>query len=203
MNKNNAFVFVVGAAVGSLATWLYMKSKLDLVQAELNDLEEYYVRADDYDTEESAYVDDEAEDEAHDETVNGLHVKPDIMAYAKRAQEQGYVNYSGNTQPATTPKEVDNVERPYVISPEEFGEIGYSTMSLTYYKDEVLTDEDGDIIEDVDDIVGLDSLNTFGDYEEDSVFVRDDRRKVDYEILADERNYSDVFKTNPHLAEGE
>ena len=202
MNKNNVFVFVVGAAVGSLATWLYMKNKVDLLGADLNDLEEYYVRCDEYDSEEESPEDVEDE-ESHDETVNGLHVKPNIMEYAKRVQEQGYVDYSGNPKSATKPKEVDDVERPYVISPEEFGEIGYSTMSLTYYNDGVLTDEDGDIIEDVDDIVGRDSLDTFGDYEEDSVFVRDDRKKTDYEILADERNYSDVFKTDPHPAEGE
>lgn len=202
MNKNNVFVFVVGAAVGSLATWLYMKNKVELLQAELNDLEEYYVRCDEYDSEEEAPEDEEGE-EPHDETVNGLHVKPNIMEYAKRVQDQGYVDYSGNPKSAAKPKEVDDVERPYVISPEEFGEIGYSTMSLTYYNDGVLTDEDGDIIEDVDDIVGRDSLDTFGDYEEDSVFVRDDRKKTDYEILADERNYSDVFKTDPHPAEGE
>ena len=32
----------------------------------------------------------------------------------------------------------------------------------------------------------------FGEYEEDSVFVRDDERKIDYEILADTRNYHDL-----------
>lgn len=199
MNKNNLFVLVTGAAVGSLVTWLFMKEKIELLKAELMELEEYYVRCDEYDSEEPT----PEEEEAHDMTVNGLHVKPDIMEYAKRVQERGYVDYSGG-KPAVESKPVDNdVERPYVISPDEFGEIGYSQMSLVYYADGVLTDDDGDIIEDVDDIVGRDSLETFGDYEDDSVFVRDDCRKVDYEILADPRNYADVIKTNPHLAEGE
>lgn len=198
MNKNNLFVFVAGAAVGSLVTWMFMKEKIELLKAELDEMDEYYVRCDEYDSEESL----DEEEEAHDTTVNSLHVKPDIMEYAKRVQDRGYVDYSGG-KPAAEPKAEDNVERPYVISPEEFGEIGYDQVSLTYYADEVLTDQDGDIIEDVDDIVGRDSLETFGDYEDDSVFVRDDRRKVDYEILADPRHYTDVFKTNPHLAEGE
>lgn len=202
MNKNNLFVFVTGAAVGSLVTWLFMKEKLELLKAELQDMEEYYIRCDEYDSDEDIPT-APPEEEAHDTTVNGLHIKPDIMAYAKQVQDRGYVDYSGGKTLDSPETAYDNVERPYVISPDEFGEIGYDTKSLTYYNDKVLTDEDGDIIDDVDDIVGKDSLDTFGDYEDDSVFVRDDRRKVDYEILADPRNYSDVFKTNPHLTEDE
>ena len=43
-----------------------------------------------------------------------------------------------------------------------------------------------------DEIVGLDSLTHFGEYEDDSVFVRNDVMKCDYEILLDHRNYKDV-----------
>ena len=46
----------------------------------------------------------------------------------------------------------------------------------------------------MDEIVGEESLNHFGEYEDDSVFVRSDRLKCDYEILLDQRNYSDVVK---------
>ena len=82
---------------------------------------------------------------------------------------------------------------PYVISPDEFGnEFDYEEVSLTYYADGVLTDDQDNIIEDVEGLVGLDSLNHFGEYEDDSVFVRNDALQTDYEILADLRNYSDV-----------
>ena len=53
----------------------------------------------------------------------------------------------------------------------------------------------------MDEIVGKESLNHFGEYEDDSVFVRNDRLKRDYEILLDQRNYSDVVKTMPHRME--
>ena len=49
-------------------------------------------------------------------------------------------------------------------------------------------------IEDVDNIVGLDSLDTFGKYEDDSIYVRNDSLKCDYEILADNSNYSDIIE---------
>ena len=87
------------------------------------------------------------------------------------------------------------MEKPYVIDPNEFGECDYSTVSLTYYADDVLTyDEDDEIVVDRDDIVGNDAVNHFGEYEADSVFVRNDARKCDYEILYDQRNYHDIFK---------
>ena len=66
----------------------------------------------------------------------------------------------------------------------------------------VVLDEDDHIIDDVEDIVGEGFSKHFGEYEEDSVFVRNDGKKHDYEILKDFRLYSDVVKNNPHLSEG-
>ena len=86
------------------------------------------------------------------------------------------------------------MDEPYVISPEEFDENeDYNTVSLTYYADGVLTDERDNVIVDVDSIVGEDSLNHFGEYEDDSVFVRNDELQTDYEILLDTRNYGDIY----------
>ena len=82
---------------------------------------------------------------------------------------------------------------PYVIAPEKFMEHDdYDTISLTYYSDNVLADEDNEIIEDVEGVVGEDSLNHFGEYEDDAVYVRNDARKVDYEILLDQRKFSEI-----------
>ena len=89
------------------------------------------------------------------------------------------------------------MDKPYVISPEEFDDNeDYETVSLTYYSDGVLTDERDNVIEDVEGTIGEDSLTHFGEYEDDSVFVRDDRKKIDYEILADDRKFSEVYRSN-------
>ena len=90
------------------------------------------------------------------------------------------------------------MKRPYVITPDEFGEIyEYDTISLRYYADKVLTDEDDVVITNVDEIIGEDSLTHFGEYEDDSVFVRNDEMKADYEILLDLRKYYDINEP-PH-----
>ena len=57
------------------------------------------------------------------------------------------------------------------------------------------------MIEDVESMIGFESLSHFGEYEDDSVFVRNDARKCDYEILQDQRLYSDVIKEMPHPME--
>lgn len=69
-------------------------------------------------------------------------------------------------------------------------------MSLTYYADGILADEQGIIIDDQEEIVG-DALEHFGEYEDDSVYCRSDPKRCDYEILQDLRKYADVRKSFP------
>ena len=81
-----------------------------------------------------------------------------------------------------------------MIPPDEFGELDeYETIDLVYYADKVLTDDDDQLVEDINNVVGFSSLESFGVYEDDAVFVRNDRLKCDYEILLDQRNYWDVI----------
>ena len=87
----------------------------------------------------------------------------------------------------------DTVARMYVIPPEDFGELyNYDTVSLTFYADGVLTDECDEPIDDIDKLIGRESLTHFGQYEDDSVFVRNDILECDFEILRDERKFSEL-----------
>ena len=61
----------------------------------------------------------------------------------------------------------------------------------------MLADEDDEPVDDIEEIVG-DGLEHFGEYgEDDSVFVRSDMRKCDYEILRDLREFSEVVGAFP------
>lgn len=86
-------------------------------------------------------------------------------------------------------------EEPYLITPESLGEDGYRVETLTYYSDGVLCDNFDNIIEgdELVDMIGVNSLNSFGVYEDDSVFVRNERHTCDYEILRDLRSSVDVL----------
>ena len=95
---------------------------------------------------------------------------------------------------------VDNgvdVVTPYVITPEQFGEYNeYGTKTLTYYADNVLTDEiDNPITSDeMVTMIGPDALDHFGEYEDDSVYIRDETNEMDYEILKSEKMFSEIPK---------
>ena len=91
---------------------------------------------------------------------------------------------------------------PYVISPDEFGEDQeYEQISLIYYADNTLADDEDMVMdeEEIERTVGMDSLTRFGEYEPDSVFVRNDELKTEYEILLDQRPYFEVLKEKPYL----
>ena len=65
-------------------------------------------------------------------------------------------------------------------------------MTLIYYNDGILADSDNNRIDDIESCIGYESLNHFGEYEDDSVYVRNDDAMTDYEVLLDESNYADL-----------
>ena len=195
---SNAVVFAIGVATGASITYILVKKHFKkIADDEIDTMREYFQNK----RAEEANALEEEPDEAEVKEARDEHQedKPNIREYASLIKKENYTNYSDTT--ADKKKEVDDVEKPYVITPEEFGELDYSTISLTYYSDGVLTYESDELVEDVDDIVGADFAEHFGEYEDDSVFIRNDRMKTDFEILVDKRNYSDVVETNPHSAE--
>ena len=198
MNKAAGFVmFVLGAAVGSVVTWQYTKKKYErIAQEEIDSVKEIFSKR------ESAADVEIVTPEPQTAKVGKPEEKPDITEYAARLEREGYTNYS-NVSAGEKKEEQEAMEmKPYVISPEEFGEFeDYERISLSYYADQILADEDDEKVEDVDNVVGLESLTHFGEFEDDSVFVRNDRLKCDYEILLDQRTYSDVIKQRPHQTE--
>lgn len=125
--------------------------------------------------------------------------------YKKVIEEQE----AQSEQTEAQPQEAEEVEEekeygvgPYVISPDEFGELyDYDPVTLILYADGILAYEDGVRVDDVDDVVGIESLNTFGRYDDDTVHVRNENMKCDYEILKDESRYSDLYENKSRQTE--
>lgn len=88
-----------------------------------------------------------------------------------------------------TPRKTTKAQ-PYIITPDEFEESEYSAETLYWFSDKVLTDSDYNVIHDVNGLIGPEALNTFGRYLDDTVYVRDDADRIDYEIIWDARKYS-------------
>lgn len=177
----NTLIFVAGAAVGSLITWKALDSRYkQILREEEAAIREYY---------EGKYEEDEAlrdtVKEAHDFIDDKIEEARNIL------KDNGYTTENNI-------KREDELMKPYVIESEELGELdGYDVDSLIYYADGILANDVDERIDDIDDVVGEESLTHFGEYEEDTVCVRNDRLKTDFEICRDLRNYSDVVPLDP------
>lgn len=189
----SALSFAAGALVGSAVTFGLLKRKYDKeyeqrYQEEIKEAKEYYKSKSNTEA-----VVDSKEVTVQNEGPRVTTVKPDIMEYAAKIHDLGY---SGEVEPKTTiRKEEDSMKDvPYVISEEEFDEAGYDTETLTYFADGILADWFNEPVEDVESLVGPDTLEKFDEYAEgDTVFIRNDNHMTDYEIQRDYRNYRDVF----------
>ena len=189
---SNTLIFLSGCAVGVAATYQYFEKKYEKIISE--DRESMHQAISNA---KKSVTDIEDVSKA----AEAAKEKPELSKYAAKLQENGYTNYSNISSEKPEAPSKEEIDKPYVISPDEFGEFDdYNQINLTYYADGVLAEED-DIVEDVDDIVGEESLKHFGEYEDDSVHVRNDRLRCDYEILWDGRNYSDVIKSKPRQVE--
>lgn len=172
------FSFALGVGVGVFSTWKYFRNKYEeIAQDEIDSVKEVFSKR--------------AEIKKHPD-------KSDINEYQTLIEKNGYKNYSNEEHiDASTADEEEEefMMGPYVITPDEFGEKDdYEQISLTYYIDGILADDFDEPIDDIDDVIGLTAVNHFGEYEPDSVFVRNDERKCDYEVLLDQREYSKIHE---------
>ena len=85
---------------------------------------------------------------------------------------------------------------PYIISPDDFMASSYESSTPLYYADGVLADSDNNVISSSIRLLGPKALNSFGQYQEDTVFVRNDKLKTDFEIILDTREFSKIRREN-------
>lgn len=195
---SKVLIFAAGAAVGSAITWRILKTKYEKLATE--EIELAYKRfSKKEDTEEVIKNEPESKEMPHDEIDIGL---TDLRDKLKQLGYTDYehadfsnIDYSKIDYSKVLNKEggIKTVMKPRIITPEEFEEEeDYEIVGLCYYTDGVLADEFGDVVDDVEGTVGCDSLNHFGDYEDDPecVYVKNDELQIVYEILLTNTTYS-------------
>ena len=181
-------LFGTGAAIGSLVTWKFVKTKYEqMAQEEIEFVKERF---------EKKYG-DVSENHSEDKVLPGSNEKPSLSEYEGMLADLAYKKEQHmkvkNASKVAEEDEEDMTDKPYVITPDEFDEHeDYEVETLTLYADGVLTDWYDEPIDDVDEYVGKESLTRFGEYEKDTVYVRNEAHKTDYEIQRDTRNYEDV-----------
>ena len=204
----NFFTFVTGLVIGSVVTYVVVKDKFEkIAQEEIDSVKEVFGRRvkkeADKKVEKIAKKEVEKIRKEYNEYDN---LTKNYTSYSKNKTEESIedVEYEEVCENDEDGVELDEIERasdydrPYIIEPQEFGALdGYSLITLYHYSDNVLADDCDELVEDLDDVVGEDYASHFGEYEDDCVYVRNDRLKADYEICRDLRKYSDVVWRSP------
>ena len=206
----NVLMFTAGAAIGSVVTWKVVKTKYErIAQEEIESVKEtfteYFVNEGDTCADETAEGDDEErpsgssrqinwedyEDLDEDDSAEEDEYQADEADREEYARIASYYNNNEKGGAEDMDKSIDRA--PYVISPDDFASLDdWKTVSLTY-----------NIINDRDKLIGRKALTTFGEYEEDSVFVRNERLKTDFEILKDYRTYDQARSIGPNQVDDE
>lgn len=204
----NFFTFVTGLVIGSVVTYVVVKDKFEkIAQEEIDSVKEVFGRRVEKEADKKVEKIAKKEVEKIRKEYNEYdNLTKNYTSYSKNKTEESIedVEYEEVCENDEDGVELDEIERasdydrPYIIEPQEFGALdGYSLITLYHYSDNVLADDCDELVEDIDDVVGEDYASHFGEYEDDCVYVRNDRLKADYEICRDLRKYSDVAWRSP------
>lgn len=95
--------------------------------------------------------------------------------------------------------------RPYVINEKEFDEgtedrngDPYDRITFLYFADGIISDNTYTPVTNTDDILGG-NVRAYFSSGADTVWIRNDERRCDYEILRDLRTFAEVNARRPHI----
>ena len=200
----NFVVLTLAASTGFYLGWMYSKKRYenladDEVASIKKMMEDRYGTKDIPAKEKSVKA---VEDTTKKDIPVGV-VKTSIKELKKKEGYKDYAKqYQGEASDKRIPGSPDNdmviiaegvrPDKPYIITPEDFSESNFESITLFYYADKVLADDDYNVILNIEELIGEGSLESFGMYEDDSVHVRNDILGIDYEILLDERYFGKI-----------
>lgn len=191
-NFKSVFAFVAGLTIGSATTYKCLKVVFETrAQEEIDSVKAVYRNSNTVVTEEDCSDDNDSSDDVEDDQEKSTYEKMSSL-YTVDDEKHDYTSYSKVV--VKTDEMLDEPEEkfdtPYVIDEEEFGAYDdYTLAGLTFYADDVLTDSVDDVVENPEDLVGDDFRHRFVN---DIVYVRNDRLRIDYEIIRDSRTYEQV-----------
>lgn len=200
-------IFALGAATGVVVTRYFLEIKYqEIADEEINSMKEAYERkVNDLEKTEDDRNESPKDDDPS-EVAKKARQKPSPQDVVKKSRTDYTAFYTKTDKKEEIKKELENKTeyydddeiRPKVISPDEYGsDDDYELITLYYFADGFLCDDQEKPVEDIEGTVGFDSLEHFGEFEDDSVFVRNYRQKADYEILKDPRKYRELDAMSP------
>lgn len=171
MTLKTLLVFFAGAAVGAIGMKYYLDKRYFGPIDEPDDEEE-----------ESPKVERESKSE---KTTDDTNTEDETDEAARIEYNKVASQYTEETEK----------KAPYVISREEFNDGTMPThCTYSYFEDGVFEDEYNDIVEDAEEALGFTAAQMaemFKDNEDDLIYIRNEARYCDYEILREGITYKD------------
>ena len=186
----NLFIFALGAGAGSLITWkLVEKYYKNLADEEIESVIDTFKNREKELLEKTEKGNKKVEKSETTEKKKRT-TKKDKVTNKKIIDTENYGKVDLETAEEQliniNPEESAGIE---IIHPNDFGEeVGYDMKSWMFWDDGIVTDENDEVVDNPSEYIG-DGLSHFGDYEEDSVYVRNKANQTDYEILKTERDF--------------
>lgn len=199
MKARDLIIFVAGCAVGGVGASLYLKDVYRrYAQEEIDSIidRERHLREEMSSKQQADVVEDSTEDriEQAQEAAKSNANKSSITEYANVIEKEGYKDYSAISKPEPKEEKSAKEEPISYIPPSEFGaEDEYEQIELTYYADGILADDEGEVVSDVAASVGWEFDEHFGEFEETTVYVKNDTMKAYYVVAMSEDEYAEVF----------
>lgn len=201
MNKNigMAIAFVSGVAVGVVATYKIAETKYkNIADAEIESVVETFTNRQ---PRSATVVNNVTVEKKIDGSKSAS--RDDVMNFKSNIDRFGYDTVSTKTSKPGK-EEVDEmavsrIEEPriFVISPDEYNTIdGFDTATFYYSSDNYLLNSDYEIVPDdeMKCLIGHDPYGHFGEYEDDSVYVRNLDLMRDYEILLSMKTCEEIME---------
>ena len=196
-------IFVAGAVIGGVAAYFYAKRKYEAIcEEEIESMKEFYMEphaAPEKKEEEKVTQKYRISDEINRAKANYAQLTQDYME-APDPDDVAASEMVNNPYPFMaddSPRE-GIAEAPYVIAGEQFvnEKRNFDKITLMYYAGNgVLVDQTETVQQDIDEVIGRESLNHFGESEEDTLYVRNENLNCDYEVLYVPETYKPPYPT--------
>lgn len=182
-----------GAGIGAGVTYILFKKRFDAdLDEAVNEVKTFYADRNQINKEPTEDPEESSNDRAVESDSNPVE-QDSIFDFE---MDSHATNYSTTSVFPDGPKELKTNDDIYVIDEDTYyGAIadGADPTEYMYYADHILADENSDVIDNVDGLVGREALTYFGNEGVDSVYVHNKRLNMYIEILRSERLYKEDY----------
>lgn len=189
MNRNlltNGIMLTIGAGLGFLTAYKLLKTKYDkLINKEIESVKRSFSIS------HEPKGDSDCGNSIEETSKNLVEEEKTLKEKEELCDILDHSGYCNSSDVRFNERGI-KMNEPYIISPDEFGDHDYATITLWYYTDDVVTNDSGQVISNVENLIGTEFSDHFGDFEEDpdTVYVRNDDHEIDYQVLMEYRAYS-------------